>query len=107
MSEESVVAELAQTRTDFGTRHKGIRKVWAKRFEQIIDHVPDAESLSKERQLYIGALFSHEYSLEAAALFNPSIVEHPDQSGLKEGEVRFIMSLRATGEGHISSILYI
>jgi predicted GH43/DUF377 family glycosyl hydrolase len=56
------------------------------------------------RQLYIGALFSGEYALESAALFNPSIVPHPDQSGLRDGELRFILSLRATGEGHISSI---
>jgi len=106
MSEEAVVAELKTARADFGTRHKGIRKVWSKRFSQIADHVPDADSLSEERQLYLGALFSHEYSLEAAALFNPSIVAHPDQLGLNEGETRFIMSLRATGEGHISSIAF-
>lgn len=106
LSEEETVTELAQTRVDFGMRHKGIRKVWMHRFEQIADHVPDGESLSHERRLFIGALFSHEYSLEAAALFNPSIVPHPDQSGLGEGETRFIMSLRATGEGHISSIAF-
>ena len=106
MSEEEIVEELAQTRADFGTRHKGIRKVWSKRFEQIADHVPNAESLSEERRRYLGAIFSHEYSLEAAALFNPSMVPHPDQSGLKDGEVRFVMSLRATGEGHISSIAF-
>jgi len=106
MSEEDVVKELKNTRADFGTRHKGIRKVWARRFEQISDHVPDAASLSEERQRYLGAIFSHEYSLEAAALFNPSIVPHLDQTGLKDGEMRFIMSLRATGEGHISSITF-
>jgi len=106
MSEEEVVEELINTRADFGTRHKGIRKVWDKRFEQIKDHVPDASSLSVERKRFLGALFSHEYSLEAAALFNPSIVAHPDQSGLKDGETRFVMSLRATGEGHISSIAF-
>src|SRR5207253_2987926 len=54
----------------------------------------------------IGACFSHEYSFEAAALFNPSIVPHPDQSDLPPGSLRFIMSLRATGEGHISSITF-
>jgi hypothetical protein len=47
-----------------------------------------------------------EYSIESAALFNPSIVPHPDQSHLKKGSLRFIMSLRATGEGHISSIVF-
>jgi len=54
----------------------------------------------------LGAYFSHEYSLEAAALFNPSIVPHPDQSDLPEGSLRFVLSLRATGEGHISSIVF-
>jgi predicted GH43/DUF377 family glycosyl hydrolase len=106
MSEEEVVQELKNTREDFGTRHKGIRKVWARRFEQIADHVPGADTLSDERKRYFGAMFCHEYSLEAAALFNPSIVPHPDQSGLKAGETRFIMSLRATGEGHISSVAF-
>ncbi len=60
--------------------------------------------LSRARKLLIGALFSGEYALESAALFNPSIVPHPDQDGLPAGGLRFIMSLRATGEGHISSI---
>ncbi len=54
----------------------------------------------------LGAFFTKEYSIQAAALFNPSIVPHPDQQGLNHGEKRFIMSLRATGEGHISSIIF-
>jgi predicted GH43/DUF377 family glycosyl hydrolase len=62
--------------------------------------------ISDERKLLIGAYFTQEYSLESAAIFNPSIVPHPDQSNLKQGELRFIMSLRATGEGHISSIVF-
>src|SRR5688572_31439447 len=61
---------------------------------------------SPGRQLLIGAYSTHEYSPESAALFNPSIVPHPDQSGLAKGVLRFIMSLRATGEGHISSITF-
>ncbi len=60
----------------------------------------------KQRRLLIGAYFLAEYSLESAALFNPSIVPHPDQSGLPPGALRFILSLRATGEGHISSITF-
>ena len=56
--------------------------------------------------MLIGAYFTHEYSPESAALFNPSIVPHPDQSGLPKGALRFILSLRATGEGHISSITF-
>ena len=58
-----------------------------------------------QRQL-VGAYFVHEYSFEAAALFNPSIVAHPDQSGAPEGGRRFILSLRAVGEGHISSLTF-
>ena len=56
--------------------------------------------------MLIGAYFTHEYSPESAALFNPSIVPHPDQTGLPKGALRFILSLRATGEGHISSITF-
>jgi hypothetical protein len=63
-------------------------------------------NLSEERRLLIGSYFLAEYSLESAALFNPSIVPHPDQSGLPPGALRFILSLRATGEGHISSITF-
>ena len=59
-----------------------------------------------EKKLLLGAFLTKEYSIEAAALFNPSIVPHPDQSGLQHGEKRFVMSLRATGEGHISSIVF-
>ena len=58
-----------------------------------------------QRQL-VGAYFLNEYSFEAAALFNPSIVAHPDQIGRAAGELRFILSLRAVGEGHISSLTF-
>jgi hypothetical protein len=62
--------------------------------------------LSDVQKALIGAYFTMEYSIESAALFNPSIVPHPDQSHLKKGSLRFVMSLRATGEGHISSIVF-
>ena len=62
------------------------------------------QSLSSEQQLLLGAYFTAEYSVEAAALFNPSIVPHPDQKGVAKGSQRFVMSFRATGEGHVSSI---
>ena len=64
------------------------------------------EEISEQRRLLIGSYFLAEYSLESAALFNPSIVPHPDQTGLPAGALRFILSLRATGEGHISSITF-
>jgi predicted GH43/DUF377 family glycosyl hydrolase len=66
----------------------------------------NGQKLSDERELLLGGYFTHEFSLEGAALFNPSIVPHPDQSGLAPGSLRFILSLRATAEGHISSITF-
>ena len=104
LSEAETKEELAAVIEDFGKRHSDIRALWQQNFERVKAHVFSGRPLSEARQLYIGALFSGEYSLESAALFNPSLVEHPDQSGLAEGELRFILSLRATGEGHISSI---
>src|SRR5207244_10647355 len=83
-----------------------LRVFLLKRFEQLRDHLITDQRLSEARQLLLGAYFSQEYSLEAAALFNPSLVPHPDQSDLPEGSVRFVLSLRATGEGHISSIVF-
>jgi len=104
LSEEETVVQLAAVTAEFGSRHTDIRAAWRTNFGRIKSHVFSSRPLSEARQLYIGALFSGEYSLEAAALFNPSIVPHPDQSGVAEGELRFVLSLRATGEGHISSI---
>jgi predicted GH43/DUF377 family glycosyl hydrolase len=104
LSEGECERELAGVTTDFGGRHLDMHAVWRRHFKLVKMHVPEEVQLSETRQLYIGALFSGEYALESAALFNPSIVPHPDQSALGEGDLRFIMSLRATGEGHISSI---
>ena len=104
LSEAETREQLATITVDFGERHQDLRGVWRRNFERVKQHVFSGRPLSEARQLYIGALFSGEYALEAAALFNPSIVADPDQSGLAEGELRFILSLRATGEGHISSI---
>jgi len=107
MSPESVEAELAELMQEFGGRHVGLRATYADRFVEVCQRLPTAPTVSEEaRRLLIGAYFSHEYSFETAALFNPSIVRHPDQSGLVAGEVRFVISLRATGEGHISSICF-
>lgn len=104
LTEEETERELASILTDFDERHLDLRGFCRRHFEHIKGHLFSDRSLSEARQLYLGALFSGEYALESAALFNPSIVPHPDQSGLAEGELRFILSLRATGEGHISSI---
>jgi predicted GH43/DUF377 family glycosyl hydrolase len=109
----------------FGERHLDIREFFRRRFDEVRPYllteqkvgkfrrrsdvqpgVIAGESLSEERKLLLGAYFSHEYSLEATALFNPSMVPHPDQSGVPPGSLRFILSLRATGEGHVSSIVF-
>jgi predicted GH43/DUF377 family glycosyl hydrolase len=104
LSEEEVELELASVRTDFHFRHFDIEALLMKHFEKVRPHIFTQRPLSPARQLLIGSLFSGEYALESAALFNPSIVPHPDQDNLPDGALRFIMSLRATGEGHISSI---
>lgn len=104
LSEEEVCAELHTLHTEFDGRHLDIEAALLSHYARVEEEIFTHRPLSRARQLLIGALFSGEYSLEAAALFNPSIVPHPDQTGTPEGGLRFIMSLRATGEGHISSI---
>jgi predicted GH43/DUF377 family glycosyl hydrolase len=97
---------LVQVLAEFKTRHQRLLDYFMVRFESVRHLLPTNQPISEDRKLLIGAYFTHEYSLEAAALFNPSIVPHPDQAGLPEGSLRFILSLRATGEGHISSITF-
>lgn len=106
LSESEAVEMLAQVMAEFRSRHQRLRNYFLNRFEFVSHLLPTNQPLSDERKLLIGAYFTHEYSLEAAALFNPSIVPHPDQSGLSAGTLRFVLSLRATGEGHISSITF-
>jgi len=106
LSGEEVARLLQLVLGEFADRHAALERYLRDRFVDVKRHLGGAEEPSPERQALIGAYFSHEYSLEAAALFNPSIVPHPDQSGLPPGALRFILSLRATGEGHISSITF-
>ena len=106
IQESEVAAMLKQVLEEFGTRHQKVRDYFLKRYSSVQTLVPTDRPLSDDRKLLIGAYFTHEYSLEAAALFNPSIVTHPDQTGLPDGTLRFVLSLRATGEGHISSITF-
>ncbi len=127
LPESEVRVLLEQMLAEFGDRHQKIREFFRRRFDEVRPYLlkepkvgeffrrqsddvrPSSvtgERLSEERELLLGGYFSHEYSLEAAALFNPSIVPHPDQSGVAPGSLRFILSLRATGEGHISSITF-
>lgn len=104
LTEEEVSSHLKVVRDEFEERHYDIELVLSEHYSKVARHLKSNALLSRDRELLIGALFSGEYSLESAALFNPSIVPHPDQTGVADGGMRFIMSLRATGEGHISSI---
>lgn len=104
LTDAEVNTALDALREEFESRHHDFEGVLLENFSQVKDYVNTPQLLSRERELLIGGMFSGEYSLESAALFNPSIVPHPDQSGVPEGGLRFVMSLRATGEGHISSI---
>ena len=106
LSEQEVRRLLAETMSDFSARHKDVEKVFADHFAAIGRHLDPAWNVSEERRLLIGAYFTCEYSLESVALFNPCIVPHADQDGVKPGSLRFVMSLRACGEGHISSIAF-
>ena len=104
LTEEEVTQELAKVWKDFESRHRDLGTLLLANFKRVEGHVFTQRPLSEKRKLLLGALFSGEYALESAAIFNPSMVAHPDQSGVAKGAVRFLMSLRATGEGHISSI---
>ncbi len=102
--EQDVSALLESVLRDFSPRHRNFKGLLENHFRLVAHELDGEDSLSRERRLLIGAYFTHEYSIEAAALCNPSVVMAPDQSGLATGTLRFIMSLRAIGEGHISSI---
>jgi predicted GH43/DUF377 family glycosyl hydrolase len=106
LSEVEVARVLADVMAEFQKRHHAVEKFFQNRFDQVRYFLAGQKKLSSKRQTLIGAYFTHEYSPESAALFNPSIVPHPNQDGLPKGALRFIMSLRATGEGHISSITF-
>jgi predicted GH43/DUF377 family glycosyl hydrolase len=106
LPETEIDSLLAQVLTEFSGRHQKTRELFLERFEFVRPYLLTDVEISEARRLVIGSYFTHEYSLEAAALFNPSIVPHPDQSELPPGALRFVLSLRATGEGHVSSITF-
>jgi predicted GH43/DUF377 family glycosyl hydrolase len=107
LSDAAVKRAYADVRADFAERHWQTEQMFDERFAEVARHLNlDPASYSTARQRLIGAYFCHEYTYAAAALMNPSIVPHPDQSGLDEKSVRFVMSLRAVGEGHISSVAF-
>lgn len=106
LSDDEVDRLLHNVLSEFHGRHFRLRQFFQARFEYAREYLVTDEPLSENRQLLIGSYFTQEYAFESAALFNPSMVWHPDQSGLPAGSKRFIVSLRATGEGHISSITF-
>ncbi len=104
LAEPEVTSALSDVLERFAPRHRGFEQILERSFGNASRHIEPGTQLSRERSLLIGAYFTHEFSVEAAALFNPSMVLAPDQSGLPPGHCRFVMSLRAVGEGHTSSI---
>lgn len=110
LNEEEVFGIISPLLQEYSKRHRNITKVLTRHFDQVKwvaqGNGIAIEKLSTLRRLLIGAYFTHEYSIESAAFFNPSIVEDPDQSELEDGQKRIIMSFRAVGEGHISSIAF-
>ena len=110
LSEEDVFGLISPLLQEYSKRHRNITKILTrhcKRIKECIDKAGyDLDTLDKYQKLLLGSYFTHEYSIESAAFFNPSVVEDPDQSDLVEGEKRVIISFRAVGEGHISSVVF-
>ncbi len=107
LSEEQAELEYRRVATDFTERHWQTERMFLERYAEVEDVLGlDGSQFSEMRRKLIGSYFCHEYTYAAAALMNPSIVPHPDQSGMAGGACRFVMSLRAVGEGHISSIAF-
>jgi len=104
LPEDEVGPTLQRVHARYAARHRDLPGVLLAHYERIAHRVPEDADLSAQRRSLVGAWFTHEFSVEAAALFNPSAVAHPDQSGLSPGQCRFVLSLRAVGEGHLSSV---
>ena len=103
---EAALQQLSDVLENFEGRHRNLIDIFEARAEDMEDALEPHAELNKTQRRLIGAYFLNEYSFEASALFNPSIVRHPDQTGAPENGCRFILSLRAVGEGHISSLTF-
>ncbi|HEY4618889.1 MAG TPA: glycoside hydrolase family 130 protein [Flavobacterium sp.] len=110
LDEKQVIDTLEQTLREFARRHRNISSIFYRHCEKIRGIIEEmqinCDSLSDERKMLMGSYCTMEYAIESAAIFNPSIVEDFDQSNLEKGQKRVIISFRATGEGHISSIVF-
>ncbi len=106
LSHEQASGQLDEVMRNFSGRHRNVVGIFDRSAREILQIAPVDTVLTEQQRMLVGAYFTMEYAIEAAALFNPSIVPHMDQSGMEDGACRFILSLRATGEGHISSIAF-
>jgi len=106
LSDEECQETLQGVFEDFSDRHSDLETVLLRNYQRIQYLVEDPEDLSNDQRLLLGSYFTLEYSIESVALFNPSIVLHPEQGDLPEGSARYNLSFRAIGEGHISSIVF-
>ena len=103
---DTAAKQLADVLENFQGRHRNLLETFEARADEMEDAFATHAVFTRLQRQLVGAYFLHEYSFEAAALFNPSIVSHPDQSGAPEGGRRFVLSLRAVGEGHVSSLTF-
>jgi len=103
---QAAAGQLADVLENFQGRHRNLLETFERRADEMEEALLAHGTFSEVQRQLIGAYFLHEYSFEASALFNPSIVPHPDQSGIPKGSLRFILSLRAVGEGHVSSLTF-
>jgi predicted GH43/DUF377 family glycosyl hydrolase len=106
LDEASLDHELGRVFENLDRRHCDAQHILLRRYHEVNGLVIEHRKVTHKQSLLIGAYFCEEYAFEAAALFNPSIVVHPDQSGMAPGAVRFILSLRGVGEGHVSSVTF-
>ncbi len=110
MPEKEVNIAMSQLLRGYSRRHRNISRIFEKHFDRlapIFDKIEvNQEDLSLSQKALIGSYFTLEYSIESAAFFNPSIIEHPDQTEIRSDDKRVIFSFRATGEGHISSVVF-
>jgi predicted GH43/DUF377 family glycosyl hydrolase len=103
---EATANQLSDVLENFQGRHRNLLRAFEERADEMEDAFASHVAFTQMQRQLVGAYFLNEYSFEASALFNPSIVPHPDQSGIAPGSLRFVLSLRAVGEGHISSITF-
>lgn len=104
LSDDDVRATLHDVLTRFESRHRNLKGTFRRHASELADRLDPNHEFTESRMLLLGATFTNEYAIEGAALCNPSVVAHPDQTGIAAGSLRFVMSVRGIGEGHRSTI---